>query len=50
MLVLVTELTLSSDCAGFFALFGSESYERYNALLMVGERKDDLRKEILEIL
>jgi len=50
MLVAVTELTLSNATARFFASFGSESYDKYNALLMVGDRKEDLRKEILNIL
>lgn len=50
MLVAVTELTLNTASARFFATFGSESYEKYNALLMVGDRKEDLRKEILDLL
>lgn len=50
MLVLVTELTLNKDSAGFFANFGSDSYEKYNNLLMVGDRKENLRKEILNLL
>lgn len=50
MLVLVTELTLMKDSADFFAVFGSQSYEKYNNLLKVGDRKDNLRKEILEIM
>ncbi|MBP5297934.1 MAG: hypothetical protein J6Z09_02165, partial [Lachnospiraceae bacterium] len=50
MLVLVTELTLGKDTADFFASFGSDSYEKYNSLLMVGDRKESLRKEILNIL
>lgn len=50
MLVLVTELTLSNSAARFFANFGSDSYDKYNALLMVGDRKEDLRKDILKLL
>ena len=50
MLVLVTELTLGNDTAEFFASFKNDSYEKYNALLMVGDRKESLRKEILNIL
>ena len=50
MLVLVTELTLGNDTAEFFASFRNDSYEKYNALLMVGDRKESLRKEILNIL
>ena len=50
MLVLVTELTLAKDSADFFAVFGSASYEKYNELLKVGDRKENLRREILEIM
>ena len=50
MLLLVTELTLGRKSAGFFATFGSESYEKYSALLMVDDRKETLRREILDIL
>ncbi len=50
MLLLVTELTLNKDSAQFFATFGSDTYEKYNALLMVGDRKESLRREISEIL
>lgn len=50
MLLLMTELTLGAKSAEFFASFGSESYEKYNALLMVNDRKESLRKEILNIL
>jgi hypothetical protein len=46
MLVAVTELTLSDAPARFFNTFGSEDYDKYNALLMVADRKEDLRKEI----
>jgi hypothetical protein len=46
MLVAVTELTLSDSTARFFNTFGSEDYDKYNALLMVQDRKEDLRKEI----
>ena len=50
MLVMVTELTLNSDSAAFFAEFRSDAYEKYNKLLMVGDRRENLRKEILDIL
>lgn len=50
MLLFVTELTLGLKSAEFFASFGSESYEKYKALLMVDDRKESLRKEILNIL
>lgn len=50
MLLMVTELTLNNDCADFFSEFKSETYEKYNKLLMVGDRRENLRKEILDIL
>ncbi len=49
MLVLVTELTLNADSAEFLSDFRSESYDRYSAVLKVGDRADDLRKEILKL-
>ena len=39
-----------SDTAGFFGNFHNDSYEKFHALLMVGDRQDSLRKEILDIL
>lgn len=50
MLLLVTELTLNKDTADFFVTYGSESYDKYNTLLMVGDRQKELRQEIAEIL
>jgi len=50
MLVLVTELTLNTDTANFFVNFHNDSYEKYHALLMLGDRRDQLRKELLDIL
>jgi hypothetical protein len=50
MLVLVTELTVNEDCAGFFASFPNSGYEKFRQLLMVGDRRGQLRKEILEML
>ncbi len=46
MLVLVTALTLSSDSAEFFSNFRSLSYEKYNGVLKVGDRAQELRKKI----
>lgn len=46
MLVLITELTLNRSTALFLSDFGSEDYDRLNALLEVGSRSDTLRKEI----
>lgn len=50
MLVAVTELTLSNKAARFLNTFGSDSYLKYHSLLMLGDRNDDLRSEILDIL
>ena len=49
MLVLVTEMTLNPDIAEFLSEFGSESYEKYNSVLKVGDRADNLRNEIKEL-
>ncbi len=50
MLLLVTELTLGKNSADFFATFRSDTFEKYRTLLMVGDRKENLRKEIIDIL
>ena len=50
MLVLATELTLNDHSADFFASYGSDTYEKYKSLLMVGDRKEELRREILDIM
>lgn len=49
MLVLVTELTLGKDTAEYLADFPSGAYERYNSVLKVGDRAENLRKEIAEL-
>lgn len=46
MLVLVTELTLGVHTASFLNTFGSEDYDRLNSLVMVSDRKENLRAEI----
>lgn len=50
MLVMVTELTLGTHTASFLNSFGSEDYDRFNSLLMVSDRKEDLRTEIMGLL
>ena len=50
MMVLMTELTVNPHTAGFFASFKNDAYSKYNSLLMVGDRRENLRKEILELL
>ncbi len=49
MLILVTELTVDSACAGFIATFGSPDYKRHNEELMLTERSDDIRAQIAEL-
>lgn len=50
MLVLVTELTLGASTALFLNTFGSEDYDKFNSLLMVSDRKENLRSEIMDLL
>lgn len=50
MLVLVTELTLNAQAANFFANYKNEAYSSHISLLMVGDRRENLRKEILELV
>lgn len=49
MLIFVTELTAASSCASFLATYGSEDYDKYNSLLMVTSKEENLRKEIEEL-
>ncbi len=49
MLVLVTEMTLNADMAEFLAEFPSASYEKYNSVLKVGDRVDNLRNTIRDL-
>ena len=49
MLVLVTEMTLNPELSEFLATFRSGSYERYNSVLMVDDRAQTLRREILAL-
>lgn len=46
MLVLVTELTLCPDSSDFLSEFPSESYIKYSSVLKVGDRAENLRREI----
>lgn len=50
MLVIVTELTLGNFSASFLNAFGSEDYDRFNSLLMVSDRKENLRSEIMGLI
>lgn len=46
MIILVTSLTASKACASFLAAFGSEEYDKYNSLVRVGKKQDELRMRI----
>ena len=50
MLVLVTELTLNHFSSSFISTFGSEDYQKYNQLLLVTERQDNLKDSIAGLL
>ena len=49
MLILVTELTVSSAGAGFIAAFGSSDYQRFSQELMLSERQDQIQGKIAEL-
>lgn len=49
MLVLVTELTVNSFSARFISMFGCEDYQKYNQVLMVSERQNKLRDDIVNL-
>lgn len=50
MLVLVTELTVSSYGARFISTFGSDDYAKYNDILMVTDRKQELHDEVAKLV
>ncbi|MDE7222702.1 MAG: AAA family ATPase [Acetatifactor sp.] len=49
MLILVTELTVSSAGAGFIAAFGSPDYQRYSQELMLSERQSQIQEQIAKL-
>ena len=49
MLVVLTELTVNVQSSKFIAMFGSEDYKKYSKGLMLSERKNDIREEILKL-
>ncbi len=49
MLLLVTELTVNENSSRFIAQFGSEDYTRASETLMLTERQDAIKQEILEL-
>ncbi len=46
MLILLTELTVNNDSAGFISRFGCEAYEKHNKEMMISERGNSLQAEI----
>lgn len=50
MLVAVTELTVDKRAAEFLAAYGSDSYEKYNGVLMVDDREKKIRSDIATLL
>ncbi len=50
MLVLVTELTVNKYSARYISMYGCEDYQKYNGLLMVSERSQDLKEEIKDLM
>ena len=50
MLILVTEMTVNADSASFISLFGCDDYQKYNSILMVSDRKNNLKEDIANLL
>ncbi|MCR5278706.1 MAG: AAA family ATPase [Lachnospiraceae bacterium] len=50
MLVAVTELTVGTSTSRFINAFGSSDYEKYNNVLKISERGDNLKREIGELI
>ncbi|MBR1472087.1 MAG: AAA family ATPase [Lachnospiraceae bacterium] len=49
LLILLTRLTASSTASRFIANFGSAEYQRLSSSMMVSERSESLRAEILKL-
>ena len=49
MLILVTELTVSKYSSRFISMFGSEDYHKYNQLLMITQRQQDMKENIRKL-
>lgn len=49
MLILVTELTVSSAGSGFIAAFGSPDYQRFSQELMLSERQSQIQGKIAKL-
>ena len=49
MLILVTELTVSSAGAAFIASFGSPEYQRFSQEMMLSERQSRIQGQIADL-
>lgn len=49
MLILVTELTVNQASAQFIATFGSEEYQKHNKELLLGERGEEIKAQIISM-
>lgn len=49
MVIFVTELTVGKRTSAFLATYGSEDYDKYNELLMIGNKETELRREIEDL-
>lgn len=49
ILILVTELTVNTDCARFISTYGCEDYHKHNKELMLHDRQKDLLQEIADL-
>ena len=47
MVMFLTELNADWHCLHFVSACGSEAYSRWNRLLLLHDRQEDLRREIL---
>lgn len=50
MLVLVTEFTVNKFSSAYISMFGCEDYQKYNRLLMVTERQENLKADIAKLM
>ena len=47
--MLLTALNADGDCLKFIEGFGNEAYDKYNGLLLLQDRRERIRREILEL-
>ncbi len=49
MLILVTELTAGKYSSRYISTYGCEDYHKYNKLLMISERQNDMKESIKQL-